>query len=109
MSLDVLGHLQTAHEELICALDANDIEAIEERLKQLQAAIANVRSAGGWRDCAELKERAQRIAKLGEAARIRVNFLTDMTMQRLQMLAAVRGEALAGIGDAYPRPLRPVG
>jgi acyl-CoA reductase-like NAD-dependent aldehyde dehydrogenase len=103
MSLQALGRLQTAHENLICALDANDVEAIEQRLEQMRSAIEAVRSAGGWRDCPQLKERARLIAKLAEAARIRVNFLTDLTAQRLQMLADARGET---VGGAYSRPLR---
>ena len=103
MTLQALGRLQTAHEDLICALDANDVEAIEQRLEQLRDAIAAVRSAGGWRECPQLKERAKLIAQLAEAARIRVNFLTDMTAQRLQMLASARGQT---VGGAYSRPVR---
>lgn len=103
MSLQALGHLQAAHEGLIIALDANDVEAIEQRLDQLRDAIAVVRSTGGWRDCPQLKERAKLIAQLAEAARIRVNFLTDMTAQRLQMLASSRGQVTGG---AYQRPAR---
>jgi hypothetical protein len=103
MSLLALGRLQAAHEDLIGALDANDVDAIEQRLEQLRGAIAAVRAAGGWRDIPQLKERAKLIAQLGEAARIRVNFLTDRTAQRLQMLAAARGQVLGG---AYSRPAR---
>ena len=103
MNLDVLGRLQVAHEDLISALDANDIDRIEQRLEQLRAAIAGVRSTGGWRDCPEVKERARLISQLAEAARIRVNFLTDMNAQRLRMLADARGQARGG---AYTRQAR---
>ena len=51
---------------------------------------------GGWRESPDLKARARRISQLGEAARVRVNFLTDLTRQRLDMLSSVRGEAIAG-------------
>jgi len=96
VSLDSLRRLQEAHENLISALDAQDVDMIETRVEQLRSAIADVRSAGGWRDSSQARERAQRIRSLGEAARVRVNFLTDRTAQRLQMLAAARGEATGG-------------
>jgi hypothetical protein len=97
MNSSALQRLQEAHEGLIFALDANDVESIERRVEELKNAISAVRSLGGWRDTPELKERARRIAQLGEAARIRVNFLTDMTRQRMQMLAAARGEVAGGL------------
>ena len=96
MSLESLRRLEEAHANLISALDADEVESIERRIDQLRAAIAAVKSAGGWHECADAKEQAQRIRSLGEAARIRVNFLTDRTAQRLQMLAAARGDALGG-------------
>ena len=95
MSLDALKRLQLALEDLIAALDVYDGEAVEARVEQLRAAIAEVKSAGRWHDCPQAKESAQRIRRLGEAARVRVNFLTDRTAQRLQLLAAARGEAVS--------------
>ncbi len=103
MSLAALDRLEAAHEELISALDANDIDGIERRLEQLRAATMAVRSAGGWRDIPQVREQALRIAQLGEAARVRVNFLTDRTRHRLQMLASVRGDVTS---TAYRRPRR---
>ncbi len=96
MSVTALQRLEEAHEELIGALDANDVESIERRVEELKTAISAVRALGGWRETPELKDRAKRISQLGEAARIRVNFLTDMTRQRLDMLAAARGELRPG-------------
>lgn len=101
MSLDALGGLEAAHEKLISALDSSDIEAIEERLEEMRRAVGAVRALGGWRESPQLQERARRIVQLSEAARIRVNFLTDMTRQHLQMLAAARGQV---INCAYARP-----
>jgi len=96
VSLESLRRLEEAHANLISALDADEVEAIEGRIEQLRSAIAAVKTAGSWRDSAEARDQAQRIRGLGEAARIRVNFLTDRTAQRLQMLAAARGDALGG-------------
>jgi hypothetical protein len=103
VSLESLRRLQEAHENLISALDDHDVETIEARVEQLRSAIAAVKSAGAWRECDQARERAQRIRSLGEAARVRVNFLTDRTAQRLQMLASARGEA---IGATYRRRTR---
>jgi hypothetical protein len=97
MSTNALQRLEEAHEELIGALDANDVESIELKVEELRSAISAVRAMGGWRDSPELKHRAKRISQLGEAARIRVNFLTDMTRQRLQMLGAARGDVSASL------------
>ena len=96
MTSNALARLEAAHEGLIAALDGSDVEGIELKLEDLRTAIADVRSMGGWRESPDLKARAKRIAALGEAARIRVNFLTDLTRQRLEMLSVVRGEAIGG-------------
>ena len=96
MSGNALARLRAAHEGLIGALDGNDVESIEAKLEELRTAISEVRSMGGWRESPDLKARARRISQLGEAARVRVNFLTDLTRQRLDMLSSVRGEAIAG-------------
>lgn len=104
MSPDMLGRLQAAHENLIQALDAQDVDAIEQRVEALRLAITDVRAAGGWRETPGFKDRARHIAQLGEAARVRVNFLTDLTRQRLEMLAAVRGHG----GAVYERPMKVV-
>jgi hypothetical protein len=55
MSLDALGRLEAAHQKLIAALDANDVEAIEARVEGLRDAVAAVRAAGAWRDLPDLK------------------------------------------------------
>jgi hypothetical protein len=103
MSVTALDRLEEAHRDLIGALDAQDVESIERRVEELRTAISAVRAMGGWRETPELKDRTRRISQLGEAARVRVNFLTDMTRQRLQMLAAARGETCGGV---YTNPVR---
>jgi hypothetical protein len=103
MSLTALARLEEAHEDLIGALDANDVEDIERRVEELRSAITAVRAMGGWRQTPELKERAKRISQLGEAARVRVNFLTDITRQRLEMLSAARGDFRSSL---YSHPAR---
>ena len=104
MSHESLGRLQAAHEQLIGALDGQDVEAIERGVEALRLAIADVRGAGGWRETPGLKDRARHIAQLGEAARVRVNFRTDLTRQRLELLSVARGHG----GAVYERPLKAV-
>ena len=91
-SFNRLAPLETAHELLIEALDGHDVEAIEDRVERLKLAIAEVRAYGAWHETTDVKETAQRIVKLAEAARARVNFLTDMNRQRIDVLHSVRNE-----------------
>ena len=97
MSGNALARLEAAHEGLIGALDGNDVESIEAKLEELRTAISEVRSMGGWRESPDLKARARRISQLGEAARVRVNFLTDLTRQRSDALDAARGREAAAL------------
>jgi hypothetical protein len=99
--MDALGQLEAAHQDLIGALDANDVDQIEARVEGLRAAVAAVRALGAWRDLPELKSRTRHIAQLGDAARIRVNVLADSNRQRLQLLSGARGDL--GAGTYAPR------
>lgn len=91
-SFNRLAALERAHELLIEALDGHNVEVIEDRVERLKVAIAEVRSFGAWHETSEVRETAQRIMKLAEAARTRVNFLTDMNRQRIDVLHSVRNE-----------------
>jgi uncharacterized membrane protein len=102
MSLAALGRLEAAHEQLISALDREDVAALERRVEELRTAIDDVRAQGGWRDEGDVRDRAERIARLADAARVRVNFLTDLTRQRLQRIGSVRGDSPVGV---YRRPI----
>lgn len=93
MSVTALEHLQACQEGLIAALDGHDVEALEASLTQLSQAVDVARAAGAWRDQPDIVQHAKRIHGLAEAARIRVNFLTDLTQRRLDQLAVVRGRA----------------
>ena len=97
MTLALLDRLQACHEELIGALDAHDVEAIEASVARFRGAVDAVRAAGVWRDDAEAKGRAGHVARLADAARIRVNFLTDLTRQRSDALDAARGREAAAL------------
>ena len=100
MSLDALRRLQQAHEDLIQALDSQQVETIETRVEQLRAAIADVRGAGGWRDVPEAKESAARPRRPGAAARPRAPPPPARPAPRPPMLASARGDA---VGVPYTR------
>lgn len=86
-----LQRLEACHHALIDALDAQDIDALESSLDDFRAALDEARAQGAWREQAGVIESAARIHALSEAARIRVNFLTDLNQQRIDALAAARG------------------
>ena len=93
MTLAALDRLEACHEQLIGALDGHDLEAVEAGVARLRDAVAEVRAAGGWHDNPEIRQRAERVARLVEAARVRVNFLTDLNRGRIEALESVRGRA----------------
>ena len=88
-----LARLEACHVALIAALDRDDIGAIEAAIGEFGRALDAVRVAGAWRDRPGIVDLAQRICSLSEAARIRVNFLTDLNQRRIDALAAARGQA----------------
>lgn len=91
MSAD-LDDLVDGIERLIDALDGRDPEAIELANKGLTLSVNRLRALGGWRDDrAQLAQLDHAIA-LAEAARVRVNLLSDMTGRKLELLQDTRAE-----------------
>jgi hypothetical protein len=87
--IETLIECQTA---LIAALDAGDVAALEDATARVAKAVAAVRAQGGWTESGQAKDRIGHALKQAEAARTRVNFLTDRTRQRLERLHQMRGE-----------------
>jgi hypothetical protein len=79
---------------LLDALDAGDVAAIEDTTARVAAAVAAVRARGGWTDGAPEKDRISHALKQAEAARTRVNFLTDRTRRRIERLSELRGQRI---------------
>lgn len=94
-----LTRLEALSRRLIAALDGQDVGVIEGAVADFRGAVEEVRAAGGWRDNPEIVDRVVAIFALTDAARIRVNFLTDMNRQRLDALNAARG-----LTATYARP-----
>ena len=98
MTFALLDRLQACHEELIGALDGPDAAAVEASVALIRDAVDELRAAGGdLLNDPENKGRAEHIAKLAEAARVRVNFLTDLSRQRGDALDAARGREAAAL------------
>lgn len=91
MSAAVLRQMEECQEALVRAIDGDDIDALEQSIEMLRQTAEAARGMGGWQDEPEVRERAARIRTLAHAAMMRVNFLTDITRQRLETLAALRG------------------
>jgi hypothetical protein len=89
-----LAKLETLHEGLITALDANDPAAIGDASRALDESLAELRGFDTWLAEPELKLAAERIARLAEAAAMRVNLLNDQARRRSQALASLRGETV---------------
>lgn len=90
-----LTRLEACHVELIGALDRDDVAAIEAAIGEFGNALEAVRASGAWRQRPEVLDLVQRICNLSEAARIRVNFLTDLNQRRIDALAVARGRPVA--------------
>ena len=86
-----LNRLEACHVALIAALDRDDVMGIHATIGEFEGALDAVRAAGAWCDRPEILDLVQRIYNLSEAARIRVNFLTDLNQRRIEALATARG------------------
>lgn len=76
---------------LIAALDADDVGAIEAATRDLAAAVDRIRRSGAVRAQSDTRSRVDYALKQGDAARMRVNYLSDRTRQRADHLTARRG------------------
>lgn len=88
-----LRRLEACHVDMIDALDSNDVEAILACVQEFRETVDEVRAIGGWRETPEVAELVTSIFRLSEAARVRVNFLTDVNQRRIEALAAARGRS----------------
>jgi hypothetical protein len=90
-----LIHLKELHVQLISALDGDDVQHIEQAVRELAAGLDAVQAQGAWEDRPEVGDMVRVIFRLSEAARIRVNFLTDTNQQRLDALSHVCSRAVS--------------
>lgn len=95
--------LITAQAALIAALDTRDADAIETTTRALAEAAAALRAQDSWREGGALRERLGHALKQTDAARIRINYLSDWTRQRIDSIAELRGGAPA---QTYTKPYK---
>ncbi len=93
MSLDALDCLAAAQEDLIRALDGNDLAGITRAVAALGEAIEAAHALGQAPLQPQLGERLARLSALALAARMRVNYLTDRVNGRLAGLASLTGQS----------------
>lgn len=104
MSETALNQLTEASEGLIRALDKGSADAVEQATQRFSKALAEVQSIGGWRGSPEVIEKLQYAMKLADAARARVNYLTDINRRRFEALCKAAG--IERPSPAYDRRAR---
>lgn len=90
-----LVRLKDRHVQLISALDGDDVQHIEQAVREFAGALNDVQAQGAWEDRTEVTDTVLDLFRLSEAARIRVNFLTDLNQQRLDALSHVCSRAVS--------------
>src|SRR3546814_19074584 len=91
MTVRGVGRVGNGFSDLLGGLVSDDIALVEAVLAEVRVALGEVRAQGAWRDTHEVPGRIREIMPLVEAARVRVNFLTDVTRQRVDLLAFHNG------------------
>ena len=91
MTAAVIDQVIAAQTALIAALDARDAEAIERATAALHQAIGAMRGQDVWRDGGDVRSRIGHALKQSDAARIRINTMSEWTRQRIDGIARLRG------------------
>ena len=73
------------------ALDKGNAAAVEDATALFARAIDEVRAIGGWHGSPEIIGKLQHAMKLADAARARVNYLTDINRRRFELLCKAVG------------------
>lgn len=94
-TLAFLERLRGDHATLIAALDRDDAQGIESAAQALHDTVHEARAKGAWSDEPGAGPLAREICRMSEAARIRVNLLTDLNERRLRALAGLQGRTAA--------------
>ncbi|MGB5077751.1 MAG: hypothetical protein WBO17_09755 [Sphingorhabdus sp.] len=90
MSAQALEQLIESQAALIAALDSGDVAAIELATQQMASAVETVRHQDAWHEQSTLGH-LDHAMKQSQAARIRVNYLSEWTRQKIDHLGEIRG------------------
>ena len=100
MTASAIELLIEAQSDLIAALDSGNVAAIENSTQAMAAAVEKVRAQDAWRDTADLPK-LDYAMKQSQAARMRINYLSDWTRQKIDRLFEIRGGARASKPQFY--------
>ncbi len=90
MSRSSVKLLIDAQNALITALDSGDVAAIETATRHMAHAVEGVRTQDAWHDPDSIDD-LNHAMKQTQAARIRVNYLSDWTRQKIDRFSEIRG------------------
>lgn len=91
MTETVLQQIVNCQQAIVAALDRRDPAAIEESTAKLAEAVARARNHAAWRDDSVTRTSLEHGLKQTDAARMRVNYLSEWTRQRIDSLNELRG------------------
>lgn len=95
MILTVFDQLIASETTLIEALDGDDIAVLEAAMMDFHDTLDLLKTKGAWHATPETVAQLSHALALAEAARVRVNYLTDRTRRRISLLAEAAGVARA--------------
>lgn len=90
MSATAIKLLIDAQNALIAALDSGDVAAIENATRHMATAVEDVRAQDAWHDPGAIEDLNHAMMQT-QAARIRVNYLSDWTRQKIDRFSEIRG------------------
>ena len=93
MRTSAINRMIERQHQLLAALDSRDVAALETAVAALAEAVAAAKVPDAWIDDGELREKLGTALRQNDAARTRVNILTDWTRQRTARLAELRGQS----------------
>jgi hypothetical protein len=103
MSEAALDNVIQAQKKLIAALDAQDVDAISAASEELAALLDVLRVDGAWYATSSARYKIEFALKQTNAARMRVNYLSNWTRQKIEMLFSLRLEDGLSL---YKKPIK---
>tara|TARA_R110000772_G_scaffold205441_3_gene315757 strand:+ start:1185 stop:1493 length:309 start_codon:yes stop_codon:yes gene_type:complete len=94
MTADLVRRLEQGFENLVEALDGQDPDLIIKAASDIQPLIAEMKKTGVWYENSDLQNRFLILSKRIEAARFRVNKLTNLNQQRAINLSHALGSGV---------------
>jgi hypothetical protein len=91
VTLTVIERLILCETALIEALDGDDVAVLERATTDFGGTLDLLKDKGAWHATPETVAQLTRALALAEAARVRVNYLTDRTRRRIDLLGEAAG------------------